>query len=138
MSHAHEIVKCNQCERVIRQCRCPSENKPVRFEYCGCNETRSQLDYSIALQRAIETHCRGEFVCEDQGGCPHHAKMLNSRLEKQNQINEAAIKTIQLVMGVITYRSAAWMELREVVRLLGNGESKYFGIGSSKQLGDSE
>lgn len=42
----------------------------LRYEQC--------LKYSIALQRAIEAHCRGEHVDERQ--CPHHAKMLNARL----------------------------------------------------------
>lgn len=34
-------------------------------------------DYAISLQKAIERHCRGLIVDEINGGCPHHAKMLN-------------------------------------------------------------
>lgn len=37
--------------------------------------------YAIALQRAIEHHCRGKLIPEEIGKfCPHHAKMLNERL----------------------------------------------------------
>lgn len=40
------------------------------------------LNYSIALQRAIEAHCRGSYVkgatAEE---CPHHAEKLNRRLD---------------------------------------------------------
>lgn len=128
MSHDHEIVKCSQCHRVIRQCRCPGENKAVRFEYCGCNERRNQLDYSIALQRAIETHCRGLEVAESEGNCPHHAKMLNRRLARHLEAKARILETLDVVMAVLRNRSGAWMELREVKRLLEDGHSKYFGI----------
>ena len=38
-------------------------------------------DYSIALQRAIEHHCRGVSVPDAIAvRCPHHAKMLNEHL----------------------------------------------------------
>jgi len=41
----------------------------------------SSQDYSIALQRAIEHHCRGVPVPPAIGvRCPHHAKMLNEHL----------------------------------------------------------
>lgn len=51
----------------------------LRYEQC--------LKYSIALQRAIETHCQGKHVDERQ--CAHHAKMLNARLlEIQGEVKE--------------------------------------------------
>ena len=40
---------------------------------------KEQTDYCIALQRAIEAHCRGELVPSDvYDDCPHHAEKLNS------------------------------------------------------------
>lgn len=37
--------------------------------------------YAIALQRAIEAHCRGEVVPDDVAAlCPHHAGKLNAAL----------------------------------------------------------
>ena len=57
MSHSgHEIVKCSQCGRIIRQCRCADKNKIVRFENCGCN------DGGIPSARVIEFHSE-VFVC---------------------------------------------------------------------------
>lgn len=39
MTHpGHQIVKCSQCNRIIRQCRCMGTNKPTVYEYCGCNQ----------------------------------------------------------------------------------------------------
>ena len=41
-------------------------------------------DYSIALQRAIEHHCRGVAVPpEIAANCPHHAQMLNEHLARK-------------------------------------------------------
>ena len=42
-------------------------------------------DYAIALQRAIEYHCKGQVVPERIGKeFPYHAKMLNRDLAKSN------------------------------------------------------
>ena len=36
------------------------------------------MSYSVALQRAIEHHCRGVFVPKEIAEeCPYHAKLLN-------------------------------------------------------------
>ena len=44
-----------------------------------------KLDYAIALQRAIEYHCRGEEVpAEIAKECPHHAEMLDKNLPLNN------------------------------------------------------
>jgi len=43
-------------------------------------DDKRQLDYSIALQRAIEHHCNGDQVPESIAKeCPYHAAMLNTR-----------------------------------------------------------
>lgn len=43
----------------------------------------AQTEYSIALCRAIEHHCRGlEVPAAIADQCPHHARMLNERLPK--------------------------------------------------------
>jgi hypothetical protein len=39
-----------------------------------------QTRYSIALQLAIEAHCRWERADESPALCPYHAKMLNVNL----------------------------------------------------------
>jgi hypothetical protein len=48
-----------------------------------------KMEYAIALQRAIEHHCRGEEVPPEIAvECPHHARMLNDHragaLQAQN------------------------------------------------------
>ena len=44
---------------------------------------QKQVDYSIALQRAVEHHCRGvEIPSEIATKCPHHSKMLNDKLSR--------------------------------------------------------
>ena len=41
-----------------------------------------RMEYAIALQRAIEHHCHGERVPPEVAAkCPHHARMLNDRLQ---------------------------------------------------------
>lgn len=41
-------------------------------------------EYVIALQHAIEAHCRGRMADEtDMGGCPWHAKTLNRYLARR-------------------------------------------------------
>jgi hypothetical protein len=43
-----------------------------------------QVDYSIALQRAIEHHRRGVAVPPQiASNCPHHAQMLNEHLAQK-------------------------------------------------------
>ena len=50
----------------------PQKMEDYRTSYYG------QLDYSIALQQAIEYHCHGREVPPGIAKmCPHHAKMLN-------------------------------------------------------------
>ena len=44
-----------------------------------------QIDYSIALQRAVEYHCKGKLIPEYIAKeCPHHAAMLNRHLTNQS------------------------------------------------------
>ena len=46
------------------------------------------LDYSIALQRAIEYHCAGKIVPDEiSKQCPHHAKKLNDSLPISHSFN---------------------------------------------------
>ncbi len=49
------------------------------------------LEYSMALQRAIEYHCAGHFIpLEISVECPHHSAMLNNRLNEIISEREAA------------------------------------------------
>lgn len=34
MTHSHVQVRCNECDTVIRQCRCMSSNKVTSYETC--------------------------------------------------------------------------------------------------------
>ena len=44
-------------------------------------------EYIVALQRAIESHCKGKVVPEAVAReCPHHAGLLNVDLAKNNVI----------------------------------------------------
>lgn len=43
-----------------------------------CKSRLAHVDYAIALQRAIEAHCRG--IEADTTGCPYHATLLNENL----------------------------------------------------------
>ena len=46
-------------------------------------------DYAIALQKAIEYHCKGKEIPESiVKECPHHSKMLNDRLAFLKRISE--------------------------------------------------
>lgn len=48
-----------------------------------------QEDYSIALQRAIEYHCKNKLVPKKVAiRCPHHAKILNCHLSNQSSGQE--------------------------------------------------
>jgi len=41
-------------------------------------------DYTIAIQRAIEYHCKDRLIPEDIATqCPHYAEMLNRHLTSQ-------------------------------------------------------
>lgn len=42
----HYIVRCDDCDKVIRQCRCPSwgNSKPVMYETCDECKTKEKED----------------------------------------------------------------------------------------------
>jgi hypothetical protein len=45
----------------------------------------TDMAYTIALQRAIEWHCKGKAVLPDVAAlCPHHAGKLNKALKEKN------------------------------------------------------
>jgi len=49
----------------------------------------SALDYAIALQRAIEYHCKRMEIPESIARmCPHHARKLNARLQEIEAPND--------------------------------------------------
>ena len=50
-----------------------------------------QVKYSIALQRVIERHCKGEEA--DESACPYHAKMLNRHLRRSTSLTPPAADT---------------------------------------------
>lgn len=35
MSCSHEIVKCKECKKIVSQCRCMTQDKPIRYVTCG-------------------------------------------------------------------------------------------------------
>jgi len=44
----HFITKCKLCEKVINQCRCPSESKTVNYEVCSsCEDIRTETNTMI-------------------------------------------------------------------------------------------
>ena len=48
---------------------------------------RTETDYTISLQRCIESHCRDEVIREPLASeAPHHTKMLN--LYRANLVDE--------------------------------------------------
>jgi hypothetical protein len=57
----------------------------LRAELAAMQKQRDeQMDYSIALQRAIEHHRRGVAVPpEIAANCPYHARMLNEHLAQK-------------------------------------------------------
>ena len=61
------------------------ENERLRAELAAAMKQRDkQIDYSIALQRAIEHHRRGVAVPPQiAANCPHHAQMLNEHLAQK-------------------------------------------------------
>ncbi len=64
--------------------------RPCDIPTCNCGSWHGgadranldkQIEYTVALQRAIEHHCRGAIVPPDLAAeCPNHAEMLNARL----------------------------------------------------------
>ena len=62
-----------------------AERKRLRAELAAAMKQRDkQIDYSIALQRAIEHHRRGVAVPPQiAANCPHHAQMLNEHLAQK-------------------------------------------------------
>jgi len=41
MSHNnHHILKCDECEKIIAQCRCPAKDKVTSYE--TCNECKAK------------------------------------------------------------------------------------------------
>ena len=56
-------------------------------------DTTAAMDYTIALQRSIEYHCKGKIVPDEIARvCPHHAEMLNKHLvAAQQSVQRTAI-----------------------------------------------
>lgn len=81
MSDASFAVECSKC--FLIGVYCPNRTMAAAWwnERPGEQRFDSQLDYSIALGRAIEHHCRMVEVPESIAKeCPHHAAMLNDHL----------------------------------------------------------
>ena len=58
------------------------------------------LNYSIALQRAIEYHCAGKIVPDKiSKQCPYHAKKLNDFLPISHLFNFCSLLTASPVGG---------------------------------------
>jgi hypothetical protein len=64
------------------------EIERLRAELAAMQKQRDeQVDYSIALQRAIEHHRRGVAVPPQiASNCPHHAQMLNEHLAQKEGV----------------------------------------------------
>ena len=61
------------------------DSDTVRTACCAAR-LESQTEYSVALHRAIEHHCRGVAVpAAIAAECPHHARMLNERLYSESE-----------------------------------------------------
>lgn len=59
----------------------PFYTKPVVVQQ---SQQDDNIDYAVALQSAIEYHCRGKIVPESAAKlCPYHAKMLDVKLIKE-------------------------------------------------------
>lgn len=51
------------------------------------------IDYAIALQRAIEYHCKGKVVPDEIAReCPYHAEMLNKNLAAQQSVHPTLLR----------------------------------------------
>ena len=73
---AHQFTEACTDERMCSPC----------FSGQGvCESDAAPVDkYALALQRAIEAHCRGEVVAAGVAVlCPHHAGKLNAALTTQ-------------------------------------------------------
>lgn len=58
------------------------------------------LDYSIALQRAIEYHCKGKLVPDRIAiDCLHHARMLNDHLTSRSSGQDKTNRKIEKGIG---------------------------------------
>ena len=72
----HFIVKCAECNKVIRQCRCPSCDKTVTFEICSECEKHSvfkpDIAGAVALVKEISEYAPGAIEAE-----------VNRRLKKE-------------------------------------------------------
>lgn len=54
---------------------------------------KEQIDYAIALQRAIEAHCRNEDVPGHiDNECPHHSKMLDAEKAKTDRFKDLLLQ----------------------------------------------
>lgn len=70
--------------------------------------------YAIALQRAIEHHCRGKLVPEMiASDCPHHAKMLNESLAP-SPVEKADY--VMVPSDTVERRAEEWRRLDEVIK----------------------
>lgn len=72
-------------------------------------EHKSTWDYVIALQRAIEYHCKGKLVPDNIADeCPHHAAMLNYHLSnKSSGQNNAVVESgdhYKCCGGIVTHK----------------------------------
>ena len=53
---------------------------------------KTDLEYAIALQRAIEYRCRGQVVPDSIAkDCPHHAEMLDANL-RQSKLLQSMVE----------------------------------------------
>lgn len=70
MSHpGHEIVKCIDCEKVIRQCRCASADKLVSWDRCkecsekweraNCDQIDRERNYLAEIDQWAREKCLG-------------------------------------------------------------------------------
>ena len=67
------VLKLSDCAETLEEARGVIDRQSEQH--------RKHVDYSIALQRAIERHCAGELVPEEIAKlCPYHAQKLNALL----------------------------------------------------------
>lgn len=76
------------CEEIASQLKTLTAAPTVEQEPV---KSMASMDYAVALQRAIEYHCRGEIVPEFVANdCPHHARRLNDALNSPPADKQAA------------------------------------------------